>query len=242
MSVQVILLMVEDLANMTELQFTLGHMQEFISVYNKDIAKVNINTSFEDYLNNQNTTLSLKHYGYFKPLFITYPDLFNLQEAHLAIVDLYEKRMASMPFQDYDNYFKSGLFFHYSVTKEDNVLHKLDKFFNSHNMFEYILTHKSYKALSFAVNDLIFSLSVSKNDKQQLIGLRNILCQIEQTLKHEKINFQDFCTQLRSRLLCEKKDSFLFDIKTDITKNRNECYFKCFHHTLRENQRIEYVI
>jgi hypothetical protein len=94
MSVQVILLMVEELGNMTELQFTLGHMQEFISVYNKDIAKVNINTSFEDYLNNQNTTLSLKHYGYFNPLFITYPDLFNLQEAHLAIVDLYEKRMA----------------------------------------------------------------------------------------------------------------------------------------------------
>jgi WD40 repeat protein len=51
----------------------------------------------------------------------------------------------------------------------------------------------------------------------------------------------DFCTQLRGRLLGEQSSEFLTDLRLDVT-SENICYFKNFHHALRENPRIDLIL
>jgi WD40 repeat protein len=46
---------------------------------------------------------------------------------------------------------------------------------------------------------------------------------------------------LRGRILGESLSEFLTDLRLDIT-SENICYFKNFHHALRENPRIDTII
>lgn len=72
----------------------------------------------------------------------------------------------------------------------------------------------------------------------------NQLCLIEQTVKGEPLNFLDFCTQLRGRILGDTLNTkFMTDLRFNMTsENGCCCYFRNYHHALRENPRIDTVI
>ena len=74
----------------------------------------------------------------------------------------------------------------------------------------------------------------------------NTLLLIQQTLKNEPINFLDFCTQFKGRVLGDAAANDIPDLKFDeMVKNSNNpdiCYFENFHHALRENPRIDLII
>lgn len=74
--------------------------------------------------------------------------------------------------------------------------------------------------------------------------LINHLNFVEQTLKYDPINFLDFCTQLRGRMLNDSNMKHLPDLCFDNLAQQENfalCYFEGFHHSLRENSRIDLV-
>jgi hypothetical protein len=76
------------------------------------------------------------------------------------------------------------------------------------------------------------------------MGLVHHLHFVEQTLKYDPINFLDFCTQLRSRMINDSLNKFLPDLCFEnLSRQENFalCYFEGFHHSLRENARIDLV-
>jgi hypothetical protein len=81
-----------------------------------------------------------------------------------------------------------------------------------------------------------------KDDIQHIISFSNILCLIEQTIKSEPLNFLDFCTQLRGRILGEPlSQKFMTDLLLNLT-SETIGYFRNFHHALRENPRIDTIL
>jgi len=95
-----------------------------------------------------------------------------------------------------------------------------------------------------------------KDTKTGLIYLSNSLYLIEQTLKGEEASFVDFCSQLRGRFIGDSAALLLPDLKLNIQKKVkkgsftsqegsqdefNATFFENFHHTLRENPRIDVI-
>jgi hypothetical protein len=74
------------------------------------------------------------------------------------------------------------------------------------------------------------------------MSFSNILCLIEQTISGEPLNFLDFCTQLRGRILGDPLSTkFTTEILLNLT-SENIGYFRNFHHALRENPRIDTIL
>ena len=78
-------------------------------------------------------------------------------------------------------------------------------------------------------------------ERLQLVGLHNVLLLVEHTLKKETVNFADFCTQMRGRMLGEPEGSLLYKLRLDITTYRRT-FFKSFHPSLKENNRLESLV
>ena len=118
---------------------------------------------------------------------------------------------------------------------------QLESLFSAKNIYKAILYHRSYNRFRERLSDLIDSTHLDKDDKMGLINFLNILHLIEQTIKNEPLNYLDFCTQLRGRILGENMSEFMTDLRLDITAE-NICYFKNMHHALRENPRIDTIM
>lgn len=140
-----------------------------------------------------------------------------------------------------DTYLRLYAFHHIGKAGCTKVFESLQNMFSVKNIYKQILYHRSYLRYRWKIMDLIESEFVEKEDQIQIIQFQNIIHLIEQTIKGEPLNFLDFCTQLRGRIIGDGLGDFFTDLRLEIT-NENICYFKNFHHALRENPRIDIIM
>jgi len=187
-------------------------------------------------------------------------------EYHLAKFENPEdcQEFVEYEFEELDTYLRIFSLNHFGKAALQKVFMPLENFFQVKNIFKQILYHRSYaryrqKLQNIVDNQLLIKpievLEVSasgennvkhegvsgKEDQIQMVYFINILYLIEQTIKREPLNFLDFCTQLRGRIVGEGLGDFFTDLRLEIT-NENICYFKNFHHALRENPRIDLIM
>eukprot|EP00347_Sterkiella_histriomuscorum_P005755 403355392 len=189
---------------------------------NSQILKINPFASAQDLLENNKTILCLKRKHLFKSICIQ-----NFQHKFETAVfndHLYKYHL---------NTFESG--------EIENEFEDLDSYFRIYIYKHLAKNQGSYGRFRNKLAELVDSDYIDREEKQQLIQFSNILFLIEQTIRNEPLNFLDFCTQLRGRILGETLSEFLTDLRLDIT-SENICYFKNFHHALRENPRIDQII
>ena len=115
--------------------------------------------------------------------------------------------------------------------------------FDTKTIYKFIEFHKGFE---FLINELGIVISSHQTDiiekeRSQILNFRNILYLIEHTIKHEKLNYSDFCAQLRGRIIGEEENSLMHKIRQDIT-NQKGTYFKGFQNSLRENAKIQTIM
>lgn len=121
----------------------------------------------------------------------------------------------------------------------------------------YLLIRDVYKSFQRFLSSLrIYAQSFGKSEYRQgkmtqIFEFCNILSAIEETLhQNDTFKYAEFLTQLRGRVLKEKVYCQLMDIPSSkdsdidlfLQKFREGVYFETFHHSLRENQRLELTL
>ena len=117
--------------------------------------------------------------------------------------------------------------------------------FSAENLFKQIVYFGSYNRLVCNYRMLLKRAEMQTHDYQTLNYILNTIILIQQTLKNEPINYLDFCTQFRGRVIGDPAAKNLpemnFKEMLSESKNSEFCYFESFHHALRENPRIDII-
>lgn len=153
-----------------------------------------------------------------------------------------ERSGAETTFEQLDTYLRMHGMRHFGRAKLcAKVFQQLEGLFSVKNLYKQVLYHKSYLRFRQQLQHLADGTFVEREERQQLVQFLNVVYLIEQTIKNEPLNFLDFCTQLRGRILGEHLSEFLTDLRLDIS-SEHVCFFKNFHHALRENPRIDVIL
>ena len=137
-------------------------------------------------------------------------------------------------------YFRFNLFYHFIRSKYPEEFETFLLFMNVYWIYSQIDYFTSYQQLFRDLDILISCKYYDSSQRLDIIKLRNFLLLIEETLQGEEINFSDFCSQLRSRVLFEYNVSIIL-ILGDL-KLLGQPYFKTMFPSLKENNNIETLI
>ena len=150
------------------------------------------------------------------------------------------------PYETIDPYLRLYIYDHW--TKSQNNINFIDfeSLLTAENIFKQIVYLGSYDRLRLNLKLLFRKRNSEEKEIKGVTYLINTLHLVQQTLKYEPINYLDFCTQLRGRILGDAGARNLPDMKFDellnMTANSDVCYFENFHHALRENPRIDLIL
>lgn len=168
-------------------------------------------------------------------------------EAHrseaMEKADVMERKRAI--YDNMDIYLRNHFYSHLAKAEIlDFKLGQLSSTFKVANIFKQIVSFGSYQRFIRQLMKLAFKGVLGQEQERALLLLVQNLFFIEQTLKYDPINFLDFCTQLRGRLLNDSQAKHLPDLcLNNLCQQENFalCYFESFHHSLKENPRIDLV-
>ena len=154
--------------------------------------------------------------------------------------------MPPVPYETIDPYLRLYIYYHWSKSEAKQTFTSFEGLLTAENIFKQIVYFGSYGRLR---HNLSLILNRPNPDDKEIRGityLMNTLHLIQQTLKYEPINYLDFCTQFRGRVLGDAGAKNLPDLKFDelirLSGNTDVCYFENFHHALRENPRIDLIL
>lgn len=214
-----------------------------VAVYN-DSSPLN----FSEYFDNPKTIVICKKRALFSSLLgekgIKIDSNLLMNRILLIHLQSFEQRDSTLNYEDLDTYHRLHIYKHLSrsegVTK---IFGLLDQLLSVKNIYKQILYYKSYNRFRQHLLYLIHNPNVQQKEEQIfLMSFSNILCLIEQTISGEPLNFLDFCTQLRGRILGDPLSTkFTTEILLNLT-SENIGYFRNFHHALRENPRIDTIL
>jgi hypothetical protein len=221
---------------------------DLLHLQNSQILKANAAASAADYLVNGKTIIVARNRYALKAALVRNEVDQTGKNVHDSIYNYYLHRFESQEqeseceFEELDTYLRLYAFHHIGKASScTKMFESLQNMFSVKNIYKQILYHRSYQRYRWKVMDLIESEFIDKEDQTQVIQFQNIIYLIEQTIKGEPLNFLDFCTQLRGRIIGDGLGDFFTDLRLEIT-NENICYFKNFHHALRENPRIDVIM
>ena len=86
---------------------------------------------------------------------------------------------------------------------------------SAENIFKQIVYFGSYDRLRKNLNTIFRKPKLDDRDIKGVTYLINTLFLVQQTLKYEPINYLDFCTQFRGRILGDSGAKNLPDMKFD---------------------------
>lgn len=196
-------------------------------------------------LKSPKTTIAHKRRGVFKRVLQEIGVTVDKLEFSRRIVELHSRlleKSEDSEFEDLDTYHKLYIYHHLAKLQPQNLFSLFDNLLSVKNVYKQILYHGSY----WRYRQLLIYLAnacPSEADKPVLLQFANTLALIEQTMKREPLNFLDFCTQLRGRILGDPLGAkFQTDMLRTGLASETICHFKNYHHALRENPRIDIIM
>ena len=162
------------------------------------------------------------------------------------IRDMGRPWMPPVPYEMVDPYLRLYVYYHWSKSEAQHPFTDFEGILTAENIFKQIVYFGSYERLRQNLHLLYKRPKIEEKEGRGITYLINTLHLVQQTLKYEPINYLDFCTQFRGRVLGDAGAKNLPDLKFDelirLSGSTEVCYFENFHHALRENPRIDLIL